>query len=203
MSCFQKYCPRESNEVFSKYKGSLGEESISEYLAKRIIASREHIRLPAGSESDMPDADLIRWESLVGTARVLVALASYLSEGISLWTQAAREEVSTIVRKAVRYLEIAQQGGKWGEEVDTAVVLQGYLQAFEILGPLCLPQPEIVFQALRWLCDDNQRFPDGSIVHHIEATIHFILALLDICYCWHLPEDLLDASVLDIYDYVI
>lgn len=166
-------------------------------LAEHLL--RQAVTVKGGS-SKYP---LVHWESPFSTAHTLQAF----SESMDLLDSELADQCISAMAGAIAYIEGSQDEGRWGMPNSTSLILQGYLMAVETLSyyqhspesPVN-PRPEIVFKALRWLCDEKQRFADGSMLHAFTHTMYFLLMVE---YVTLSGFYLLNYSVLQLYDYVI
>lgn len=111
-------------------------------------------------------------------------------------------KVAKSIHEAVRYLEMGHSDGKWGLPDTSSLALLAYLRGHSIWERL-EPQPQILFKTIRWLCDDKQRFADGSLLHSSTHTLFFCLCLVEVVERWIPAGSPLDLSVEDLYDFVL
>lgn len=149
---------------------------------------------------------IVIWDDDVfATADAIISLSRYIQfEKPSKDQSAQWNEIITLFQPALRFLELEQVDGKWGIEETTTIALQAYILGYKTIGEDQLPEPHIVFKAIRYLCDPKTVFSDGSIAHKMEPTIYMILAFLELLENWKLPNNILtEKSVHELYDYII
>lgn len=138
------------------------------------------------------------WGDYFQTAEVLESLAIYYDD---LKNSKNKEEKDLKIRveKAIfytcKYIESTQKDGLWGTHVDTIRTLYTYIKVCWLV-PKVICQSHLVFKALRWICDEKQRFQDGSFLHTMFLTIFMAPALVTVHNEW--PQS--TKSVLEIYD---
>lgn len=111
------------------------------------------------------------------------------------------DEIEDICKETFRFIEIRQrEDGMWGTHVDTIRTLNAYIKASNIFEERVKlnAEPQLVFKALRWICDEKQCFSDGSFLHTSFLTIFMCDTLLEIHNSWPLAE----YPIFRIYDEV-
>jgi hypothetical protein len=118
-------------------------------------------------------------------------------------------------KNIIKYMEIAikqscikfennQVDGMWGNHIDTIRVVRSYLLAGSLISihtkkEIIKPEIHTTFKAIRWMCDEKQRFYDGSFRHTMFLTVFFADTLVTVYKFWNEA----DKNVLDIYDDVV
>ena len=128
------------------------------------------------------------WVDCFNTSEVVEGLTAYL---IARSTRSRPDQIKLIaeVRQsifgAIRYIECSQSDATWGGVADTCGTLYGYLRVTSQTNDL-EPNDHIVFQALRWMCDEKQALSDGSFLHTTYVTVFYFMALIQTYETWKL-----------------
>ena len=143
---------------------------------------------------------LISWGDFFQTAETLDSLATYCLTLDSEDDKKLKVEIKETCRQTLRFIEFEQSedSGTWGTHVDTMRILYAYVKVSELI-PTFDSEPHIIFKALRWICDEKQRFDDGSFLHTMFLTIFMCDALLVIHNDWPLAN----KPIIKIYDDVV
>ena len=160
-------------------------EDISTFLIKRKTYFKD-------------DKNTCFWVDFFQTAEVTEALTEYYiflkkskekNENLKLFCDA--------IHKALHAFEIGQVNGMWGAHADTCRALYSYTKCCKSMK--IEPENQIVFKALRWVCDGKQTFKDGSFLHTSFITVFYAHALLEVYRSFSLSE----KEILEIYDDVV
>jgi hypothetical protein len=179
------------------------DDEIQELVGEIVHSAETKTQLYEGRDEEVAVWD----DDLFSTADAIISLSRYIeSEKKSRKPSQAEHltEIVALLRPALRFLELEQVDGKWGVEESTTVALLAYVLGSKATGEDHPPEPHIVFKAIRYLCDPQTVFADGSIAHKTEPTIYMILAFLEVLEDWDLPNGLFtEKSVHELYDYII
>ncbi|MDC9723683.1 MAG: hypothetical protein PSN34_13055 [Urechidicola sp.] len=118
-------------------------------------------------------------------------------------------------KNIIKYMEVAikqscikfennQVDGMWGSHIDTIRVVGSYLLAGSLVSihtkkKIIKPEIHTIFKAIRWMCDEKQRFDDGSFMHTMFLTVFFADTLVTVYKYWNEA----DKKILDVYDDVV
>lgn len=148
-----------------------GLDKLGNSLLDRLIGA-----LQASDQTSTPGA---RSDDPLPIAHSLIAIVEFAKH-----TSAERRATITLLLSEwMRRLDASQAGGRWGIANETAITLEAYLAVSELLTATedgarrYRPNEAVVFKAVRWLVDANQRFSDGSVLHVFTYTAFFVLAL--------------------------
>ncbi|MCW2538713.1 MAG: hypothetical protein JWN95_438 [Frankiales bacterium] len=178
--------------------GMLASESIVDEIARLLLAMEER------SDISVPDGDpaeVSYWVDAFNSSEVIDALAHYLLHcGSTHRWGATRHDVDckAAVIRALQYIELTQSDGTWGGVADTCGTLYGYLVVNGMMANV-KHEDDVVFRALRWMCDEKQSLPDGSFLHTSYVTVFYALALSECYRSW--PLGTRRAS--EVYDVVL
>lgn len=152
------------------------------------------------------------WDDYFTTAEVTEGLAVYYDfcqqqENSGSCDVKLLEDIKDSLIRSCTYFERGQVDGMWGSHIDTIKVIYSYVLIKRLVhrnhdgNDIALIEPEIhtVFKALRWMCDDKQRFSDGSFMHTMFLTVFFSAALVEVYKSWSPAKDRIDK----IYDDVV
>lgn len=152
------------------------------------------------------------WDDYFTTAEVTEGLAVYYDfcqhqENSNSCDEKLLEDIKDSLIRSCTYFEQGQIDGMWGSHIDTIKVIYSYVLIKRLVhsnhdgNDIALIEPEIhtVFKALRWMCDDKQRFSDGSFMHTMFLTVFFAAALVEVYKSWSPAKDRIDK----IYDDVV
>jgi hypothetical protein len=169
-------------------------ESAIERIARIILGMKE-----GGDESsDSGRGGNCYWVDAFNTSEVLEGLVSYsvASEGGDHPADPdLRRRVDESIYSAIRFLENHQTEGTWGGVADTCGTLFGYLRVTNTMRHLS-PEDHIVFQALRWMCDEKQALSDGSFLHTSYVTVFYLNAIVSAYRFWDLGK----LKTTEVYD---
>lgn len=159
--------------------------SVDETL-RDIVKYLLQIKVPFPKETgtESGEEELSWWRDFFSSAEVIESLAVYYrcfkndpNEKQML------EEIKGTAIKFFRSLEYGQDDGMWGTHVDTIRTLHAYVRVPKLIDGLS-SEPHFIFKALRWICDEKQRFSDGSFLHTTFLTVFMSSTLLEIHRSW-------------------
>jgi hypothetical protein len=168
------------------------EDNFTDRIARILMGMEQNsiIKLADG------DIEVSYWVDCFNTSEVIEGLTSYLNSKNS---EDERNDlfvsVQTALFRAIRYIECSQADATWGGVADTCGTLFGYLRVTS-RAPNVEPEDHIVFQALRWMCDEKQTMEDGSFLHTSYVTVFFLMALIETYKFWELGH----KSGAEVYD---
>lgn len=169
-------------------------------VMKDIVNYLLHIRTqenPPGVQLEDESFDFVWWGDFFQTAEVLEALAEYYRyhKRDARADHKTLEMIEDTAVRVFRFLEYSQEESMWGTHVDTLRTVYSYIRVPTML-PIVSPEPHILFKALRWICDEKQRFPDGSFLHTMFLTIFMVDALVQVHNYWELAQ----RTIGEVYD---
>ncbi len=167
------------------------EENILDRITRIIMSMQEQTYLIVDNRKEQ----LSFWVDCFNTSEVAEALSAYINHHSYEKDRKLVKKVKKSLYRSVRYIEENQDSGTWGGVADSCGTLYGYLQVTKSLNEIG-PKDYIVFQALRWMCDRNQVFSDGSFLHSSYITVFYLLALVEAYSNWELGK----KNTLEVYD---
>lgn len=128
------------------------------------------------------------WVDAFNSSEVIDALSKYVDfrESRLGWAKVSYEGAAKKhIIQCIRFIECTQSQGSWGGVADTCGTLYGYMAVMRRMKRSD-HQDHVIFKGLRWMCDVNQSFDDGSFVHSTYVTVFYALALWEIYSGWPL-----------------
>ncbi len=195
---------------FNTYLHKQGIDNVHPVLDDFIVDYLLRIVGPTVGGSLQAESDSVEKEpvgrdvGVHGIAEAIFSFVDYYNDRQNSGTgeQERMTRIIQTIQQSVRFLEKEHVDGSWGLPDMTAYALTAYLQGHSIWERI-KPEAHIVFKSIRWLCDDKQFFRDGSVLHSLNHTIYFAMALLQVCNQWLSSETLSIMPVIDLYDLMV
>jgi hypothetical protein len=138
---------------------------------------------------------LTYWVDAFNTGEVLEGLNKYI-EWLGKRTDKSptgeirSEKTRKAIIEGIRYIETSQTGCTWGGVADTCGTLWCYLVVLKntTWTQGAEYENQVIFKALRWMCDSNQSMDDGSFLHTAYVTVFYSLAMLEAYLAWPLGQ---------------
>lgn len=200
-------------DKFSNYYLQIEKRHSSGNDAYNIIDSACRILLQMASKinatyyngKEVVTEELICWGDIADSAAILHALTKYYnwkSEGILAGQQKDNanllDKLSICIVKALRFIEVNQAEGHWGSVANSVVTFHNYMCTVGANKHFDF-QDQVVFKALRWVCDCNQTLTDGSLLHSSYVTSFYALSLYEAYSTW----DLSNQKISYVYDFTL
>jgi len=187
LSILNAYHPEMIKELEAEAEiGSVNDEPTSIRIVRLLLAMRQ----PASITLSDGEIQTCFWVDCFNTSEVLEGLTSFLvsiegTDDKSLIK--IKRQIKESIFQGIQYLECNQVDGTWGGVADTCGALYGYLRVTTMMTDLD-PKDHLVFQALRWMCDEKQAMADGSFLHTSYVTVFYFMAILEAYRDWELGK---------------
>ncbi len=202
-------------ELKIEYKNEIDESDDGCWLptiVEHLLHSRSKEASVVDNDGEVEEVLTYWWDDYFTTAEVIEGLAVYYHfchkrESLESSDKKLLDDIRDSLIRSCMYLEKGQKDGMWGSHIDTIKVIYSYVlirrlvHSNQYTGGIALIEPEIhtVFKALRWMCDEKQRFSDGSFMHTMFLTVFFAAALVEVYRSWVPAQCRIDK----IYDDVV
>lgn len=201
--------------VKAEYKNEIDSSDDGRWLSRiveHLLQGRSEKKSTIDNDNTKEEIIIYWWDDYFTTAEVTEGLAVYYDfyirqERTEDCDKKLLNDIKNSLIKACIYFEQGQVDGMWGSHIDTIKVVYSYVLIRRLVKhkqdgkTVALIEPEIhtVFKALRWMCDEKQRFSDGSFMHTMFLTVFFAAALTEVYRSWSPAQDRIDK----IYDDVV
>lgn len=144
------------------------------------------------------------WDDYFNTAETIEALGYYYNYCHSLGLNKKPTHINELaaieesIVQTCRFYEQTQSDGMWGGHVETSRSIKAYVYLTASI-PFLDSEIHTTFKAIRWLCDPQQVFNDGSFLHTMFLTTFYSHALIEIYNSWKPALE----NIIDIYDDVV